>query len=159
MDCTRIVDHLLLTMCSGEGCTDTALFGMPEEAFLHKFMRLQQGIPGHDALSDLSKALHRNRFTQRLAERFTCDADRTIAIDRNSVPPSFNRAAGKSQLQVLAATAWLILTPVSVDGSSTEMVAIPTPLAMLHLKRCIVTADTTHTQGETERTVCDNGGD
>ena len=38
---------LLSTLCGGRGCVDMALFGRSKE----RFLRLEHGIPSHDAFS------------------------------------------------------------------------------------------------------------
>ena len=156
---------LLSTVCGGEGCTDVALFGQSKEAFLRTFLRLEHGIPSHDAFSDLFNALDPKPFQaamQRLVAGFAGELGGVIAIDGKAVRRSFDRAANKSPLhlvQAFAVEARLLLGQVAVDAKSNEIAAMPVLLEMLDLKGRIVTADAMHTQRETARTVCDKGGD
>ena len=90
---------LLCTLCGGEGCSDMAVFGRSKEAFLRTFMRLECGIPSHDAFSDLFNALDPIPFQTamlRLIEGFALELGEVIAIDGKSVRRSFDTAKEKS---------------------------------------------------------------
>lgn len=156
---------LLSTLCGGEGCSDMALFGRMKEPFLRTFMRLEHGIPSHDAFSDLFNALDPQAFqgvmvrlTQSVAEQL----GDVIAVDGKSVRHSFDKAKDKSPLhlvQAFAAHSRLVLGQVATDAKSNEISAMPALLQMLSLKGRIMTADAMHTQRNTARAVCDARGD
>ncbi len=44
---------LLSALSGGEGCVDMECFGRAKEGFLRLFLRLEHGIPSHDALTSL----------------------------------------------------------------------------------------------------------
>ena len=48
---------LLSATCVGDGCVDTARFGYARVGFVARFMALEGGIPGHDAVSARLNAL------------------------------------------------------------------------------------------------------
>ena len=48
---------LLTIISGGEGCSDMAIFGREKEDFLRRFLRLEHGIPSHDAFSVVSGTL------------------------------------------------------------------------------------------------------
>ena len=76
-----------------------ALFGRSKEAFLRRFLRLEHGIPSHDAFPDLFNALDPENFQQamlRLTEGFARELGCVIAIDGKCLRRSFDRASGAS---------------------------------------------------------------
>ena len=44
---------LLSALSGGGGCVDMECFGRAKERFLRQFLRLEHGIPSHDALTSL----------------------------------------------------------------------------------------------------------
>ena len=44
---------LLCVFCGGQTCTDMEPFGCSKEDFVRRFMKLEHGIPSHDAFSAL----------------------------------------------------------------------------------------------------------
>ncbi len=94
---------LLSTLCGGEGCCDMALFGRSKEAFLRRFLRLEHGIPSHDAFSDLFNALDPGSFQQAMlrltkgfARELAPELEGVIAIDGKCLRRSADRASGAS---------------------------------------------------------------
>lgn len=156
---------LLATLCGGEGCSDMALFGREKEAFLRRFMRLEHGVPSHDAFSDLFNALDPASFQpvmQRLVEGFARDLEDVIAIDGKALRRSFTRAGRKDALmmvQAFAVEARLVLGQVAVREKSNEITAMPALLDLLDLEDRIVTSDAMHTQRATAKTIREKGGD
>ncbi len=47
---------LLSAGSGGEGCVDMKHFGRAKEGFLRQFLRLEHGIPSHDAFSNRCRA-------------------------------------------------------------------------------------------------------
>ena len=61
-----------------------ALFGHTKRAFLDSFVTLKQGIPSHDAFSDLFNALDPLKpqtVLRRLVEGFAAQPGDVIAVD------------------------------------------------------------------------------
>ncbi len=52
-----LIIGLMTIICGGEGCTDMAFFGREKEDFLRQFLKLDYGIPSHDAFSDLFRII------------------------------------------------------------------------------------------------------
>ena len=157
---------LLSALCGGEGCADMERFGRAKEGFLRGFMRLEHGIPSHDAFTGLFNALDPGglqRAMLRLAEGWAAGlAGEVVAIDGKTLRRSFADAASRSPLhlvQAFASEARLVLGQVRVEDKSNEIAAVPALLEMLALKGRIVTADAMHTQRRTARAVTEAGGD
>ena len=157
---------LLSALCGGEGCADMERFGRAKEGFLRGFMRLEHGIPSHDAFTGLFNALDPGglqRAMLRLAEGWAAGlAGEVVAIDGKTLRRSFADAAPRSPLhlvQAFASEARLVLGQVRVEDKSNEIAAVPALLEMLALKGRIVTADAMHTQRRTAQAVTEAGGD
>ncbi len=157
---------LLCALCGGEGCSDMALFGRCKESFLRRFMKLEHGIPSHDAFSDLFNALDPKGLNAALlrlaggwAERL---GDGVVAIDGKALRRSFADATERSALhlvQAFATGAGVVLGQVRVSGKSNEITAMPALLDLLDLRGRTVTADAMHTQRATAEQVTARGGD
>ena len=52
-----LIIGLMTIICGGEGCIDMAVFGREKEDFLRQFLKLDHGIPSHDAFSDLFRII------------------------------------------------------------------------------------------------------
>lgn len=156
---------LLSTMSGGETCSDMALYGRIKEDFLRQFMRLEHGIPSHDAFSDLFNALDPANFQKvllRLVKDFAQDLEEVVAVDGKALRRSFDRASGKSALHLVQAFATgtrLLLGQVAVDDKSNEISAMPKLIDLLDVKGRIITADAMHTQRQTAQAITQAGGD
>jgi predicted transposase YbfD/YdcC len=143
-----------------------ALFGRSKEEFLRGFMRLEHGVPSHDAFSDLFNRIDPTQLGGLLL-RFARDwseglGDGVIAIDGKALRRSFGSASQRSPLhlvQAFASHSRLVLGQVRVDGRSNEITAMPALLDLLDLRGATVTADAMHTQRSTAQAVTDRGGD
>ena len=157
---------LLCVVCGGQTCTDMALFGHSKEDFLRRFMRLEHGVPSHDAFSALFRFLDPDSLGRALV-RLAADWSRrlgpdVIAIDGKTLRRSFEDASSRSPLHVVnafAAGARLALGQVRVDGKSNEITAMPALLELLDIEGMTVTADAMHTQRDTAKRVTEAGGE
>ena len=157
---------LLCMICGGQTCTDMELFGRSKETFLRRFMRLDHGIPSHDAFSRLFRFLDPEGLQRELVRLAADWAGRlgpdVIAIDGKALRRSFEDASNRSPLHVVnafAAGARLTLGQVRVDGKSNEITAMLALLDLLDVEGMTVTADAMHTQRATAAAVTARGGD
>ncbi len=67
---------LLSALSGGEGCVDMECFGRAKEGFLRQFLRLEHGIPSHDALT--SPPGHGSRHPAARVN-FKCDCPEGIS--------------------------------------------------------------------------------
>ena len=99
------------------------------------------------------------QWTQALYEHTKGEV---IAIDGKTLRRSFDTATGKAALHVVNAwanDARLMLAQCPVEGKSNEIKAVPTLLAMLDVRGCIVTCDALNTQKGLARQIIEQGGD
>ena len=148
---------LLSALSGGEECMDRECFGRAKEGFLRQFLRLEHGIPSHDAFSNLFRALDPaglhgvlQRIAKDWAERLGGEG---VAVDGKVLRCSFEDATRRSPLhlvQAFAADGKLVLGQMEVDGRSNEIPALP---KLLDIHGRMVTADAMHPQRETSLVV------
>ena len=164
---------LCSTLCGGQSAAAMERFAQAKEDFLRGFLKLERGLPrglpsglpGHDTFSSLFRQLHPVQFGaafQRFMTRFAETVRGVVAIDGKVLRRSFDRASGKSALNMVSA--WgceqrLVLAQIATDAKSNEIAAVPKLLEMLSLKGTIVTADALNCQRAIARQVVEQGGD
>jgi len=156
---------LCTVLCGGQGAVDRALFAKAKEPFLRSFLKLENGPPSHDSFSRLFRSLDPEQFRasfQRFMAKFSKGCQGVVAIDGKVLRRSFDRASGKSALNMVSA--WgceqrLVLAQIATDTKSNEIPAVPKLLEMLALKGTIVTADALHCQRDTAAQIVEQGGE
>ena len=86
--------------------SNMATYARSKESFLHSFLKLANGLPGHNTFSRLFRLLDPNRFRaafQRFMERFAETLQGVIAINGKVMRRSFDRASRKSALHMVSA--------------------------------------------------------
>jgi predicted transposase YbfD/YdcC len=160
-----LVIALCAMLCSAENCSDMALFGRAEQAFLRQFLRLRHGIPSHDTFSRVFCLPDPAQFHAcflRFMGDFATTAHGVIAIDGKALRRSIDRAAKKSPLHLVSAWAVgcrLLLGQVATDEKSNEITAVPKLLEMMSLKGAIDTADALNCQRTVAAKVVEKAGD
>lgn len=160
-----LVIALTASICGCESCVDFADFAEDREALFREFLSLPNGLPSHDTFSRLFRLLDPAVLAgcfSRFLEDLGADGPGVIAIDGKTLRRSFDRAAGKSALQVVTAfagEAGLVLGQKAVPEGGNEITAARALLELIDLKGALVTADAIHCQGETARLVLERGGD
>lgn len=156
---------LASTLCGGEGCVDMAEFAAAKEDMLREFLVLEHGLPSHDTFSRLFRALDPEAFEacfRRFMADFTAADTGVIALDGKMLRRSFDRAAGRSPLNMVtafASEAGLALGQKAVPAGTNEIGTVQEMLGLLDLAGRTVTMDAMHCQLETARLVLDGGGD
>ncbi len=150
-------DIIGLTLCAMIcGCDDVVeihKYGVKKLDFLRTFLDFENGVPSHDTIGRVFALLDPKKFrecfatwTASLAGKL---AGRVIAIDGKTL----RRAHDQDQkpLHLVSAFATenrLVLTQQAVDGKSNEITAIPELLAVLDVKKAIITIDAMGCQKE-----------
>ena len=141
-----LVIALCCLLCGGSTFNDMEDFGHAKEAWFRTFLRLRNGIPGHDTFNRLFAALKPEafldcflRWTQSLREAV---AGEIVALDGKAL----RRAGKKGQSVRYVVNAWasangLVLGQLKVEEKSNEITALPPLLRALELAGCIVTID------------------
>ncbi len=166
-----LLDILMIALCAvlsgAQSFVGMEEFGLEK----HKWMRerlglnLRNGIPSHDTFGRIFAALCPDAFSAAMQQWTQALYEHTqgevIAIDGKTLRRSFDSATGKAALHVVNAwadNARLMLAQCPVDGKSNEIKAVPTLLAMLDVRGCIVTCDALNTQKGLARQIIDQGG-
>ena len=101
-----LVIALCSVLCGGQGAVSMARFAEAKEGVLRAFLKLANCLPGHDTFSRLFRHLDPDQVSsvfQRFMERFSKAVAGVVAIDGKVVRRSFDRASGKSALNMVSA--------------------------------------------------------
>lgn len=160
-----LVIALTASICGCESCVEFADFAEDREELFREFLTLKNGLPSHDTFSRLFRLIDPAALAGcfgHFLEDLGADGAGVLAIDGKTLRRSFDRAAGRSPLHVVAAFATearLIVGQRAVAEGENEILAGRALLELLDLKGSLVTADALHCQAETARLVIDRGGD
>jgi len=161
-----VVIALCAAICGANSWADVERFGNAKLEWLLRFLDLPNGIPSHDTFGRVFSRLDTNEF-------YTCVhnwlvslklalKEKQVAIDGKTLRRSFDKAAGKSPLQLVSAWACdlrISLGQVAVDDKSNEITAVPQLLELLELTGSVVTLDAMHCQKETAAAILAKGAD
>jgi hypothetical protein len=156
---------LVASVCGAEICVDFADFARDREALFRELLELPGGTPSHDTFSRLFRLLDPAAFATCFASflgDLGQDGTGVVAIDGKTMRRSFDRAAGKSALRVVAAfaaDARTTIGQVATGDQESEIIAARSLLSRIGLTGVLVTGDALHRQGETARLIKDRGGD
>ena len=147
-----LIEILIIAICAvlagAEGWTDMETFGKSKEAWLKKFLKLENGIPSHDTFGDvfaiIDGEVFQRCFIRWIEGVFTVTAGQVIAIDGKTARHSYQQGGKKGAIHMVRAWAsenGLTLGQRKVDEKSNEITAIPELLDLLNVTGCIVTID------------------
>ena len=165
-----LLDIVVLALCAvmsgAEGWDDIEDWGREREAWLRRYLRLRNGIPGHDTIRRVFEAISPQALEQRFEEWMsaTCPAvkGRVIAIDGKSLRGSGRSARGLRalhQVSAYAAEYGLTLGQRPCEAKSNEITAIGDLLPSLALEGAIVTIDAMGCQTAIAEQIITGGGD
>ena len=165
-----LVDILVLALCAvmagAEGWDDIEDWGLENETMLREYLRLRNGIPGHDTIRRVFEVLEPTEVEHRFADwvRHVCPAleGRVIAIDGKSVRGSGSVLRGVKALHLVSAYATevgVLLAQRRCEEKSNEITAIEALLPSLALKGAIVTIDAMGCQTKIADAIVTQGGD
>lgn len=157
---------VLAVIAGAEGWEDIEEFGRSKRPWLKQYLSLPHGIPSHDTISRVFRALKPNEFKAALTQWMEALHEqlgfRQVAIDGKTLRRSHHRSSMQAALHLVSA--WsvanqLVLAQEATDAHSNEITAIPKLLQMLELKGAIVTIDAMGCQKEIARQIVEGGGD
>jgi predicted transposase YbfD/YdcC len=165
-----LVDVLVLALCAvmagAEGWDDIEDWGVENESMLRQYLRLRNGIPGHDTIRRVFEVLEPKEVERRFADwvSHVCPAleGQVIAIDGKSVRGSGSVLRRLKPLHLVSAYATevgVMLAQQRCEEKSNEITAIEALLPSLALKGAIVTIDAMGCQTAIARTIVTQGGD
>lgn len=156
---------LIATIAGCEGYEDIEEFGIAREIWLHKYLKLPNGIPSHDTIERVFEAINpkefNNCFVLWVQECFLLTEEQLLHIDGKSNRRSGNSWTGKKMLHsvsVFAGQNRLSLSQYAVDEKSNEIKAIIPLLNTLDIKGQTVTIDAMGCQKEIAQGISDKGG-
>jgi len=160
----QLDEMIYVTLCAAiancDTWTDVEIYANQNMDWFRETLQLKNGIPSHDTFGRLFARLDTREFTQCLTQwteslQLSLEGQ-GVHIDGKVLRRSFDKAAGKSALQVV--TAWagdlhLCLGQLAVAEGSNELTAVPELLDMLELSGAVVTLDALHTQKATAKKI------
>jgi predicted transposase YbfD/YdcC len=148
----KLIDILVIaicaTICGAEGWEEFELFGQSKIDWFKRFLELPNGIPSDDTFRRVFARISPRQFQQCFLEWvrsvYELTQGQIVAIDGKQSRRSYDRASGKSAINMVSAWAsenQMVLGQVKVDDKSNEITAIPELLELLEVAGCIVTID------------------
>ena len=165
-----LLDIVVLALCAvmsgAEGWDDIEDWGREREAWLRRYLRLRNGIPGHDTIRRVFEAISpmalEERFEEWMSETCPAVKGRVIAIDGKALRGSARSARGLRalhQVSAYAAEYGLTLGQRTCAEKSNEITAIQELLPALALDGAVVTIDAMGCQSAIAAQITEGGGD
>lgn len=156
---------LCATLAGADDFVEMQLWGTKNLGFLRRFCPYAHGVPSHDTLGEVIRAidpaLFKACFTSWVEGLRESEPD-IIAIDGKTSRRTHARNKGREPLHLVSAWASrqrLVLGQEAVSDKSNEIVAIPLLLERLALTGALVTIDAIGTQRAIAETIRRGGGD
>ena len=157
---------VLAVIAGAEGWEDIEEFGRSKHQWLTRYLSLPGGIPSHDTISRVFRALKPQQFSTALTEWMETLHEqlgfKQVAIDGKTLRRSHDRGSMRAALHLVSAWSTanqFVLGQEATDAKSNEITAIPKLLQMLELKGAIVTIDAMGCQKEIAQQIVEGGGD
>jgi predicted transposase YbfD/YdcC len=156
---------LCATLAGADDFVEMTLWGERHLAFLRRLRPFVHGIPSHDTLGEVIRAVDPELFKNCFAswvEGLRASEPDIIAIDGKTSRRTHARKKGREPLHLVSAWASrqrLVLGQEAVSGKSNEIVAIPLLLERLALSGALVTIDAIGTQSAIAEKILERGGD
>jgi predicted transposase YbfD/YdcC len=156
---------LCATLAGADDFVEMTLWGSRNLGFLRRLCPYIHGIPSHDTLGEVIRAIDPGLFKACFTawvERLRQSEPDIIAIDGKTSRRTHARKTGREPLHLLSAWASrqrLVLGQEAVAGKSNEIVAIPLLLERLALTGALVTIDAIGTQSRIAEKILERGGD
>ena len=166
----RLLDILVIAICAvvagSNSWTQIEAFGKRRQAWLKRFLALDDGIPSHDTFQRVFEALDAKVLQTCMRQWLLAVSGalglEQIAIDGKSLRGSADASSGLAPLHLVSAWATkqhLSLGQVLVEPGSNEITAIPKLLELLDLNGALVSLDAMGCQKDIARRIVEGGGD
>lgn len=153
----KLIDILIMTiyglLCGLKDYTNIADFMKLKEDYFTKLLRLENGTPSHDCLSDVFGAIDSKKFmeifiewTKEIVKNKT---GKHISIDGKAIKSATDKINNGNIPYIVSAfigEIGLSIGQVKVEDKTNEITAIPDLLDLLELKGSIITIDAIGTQ-------------
>lgn len=165
----KLIDILIMTiyglLCGLKDFTNIADFLKLKEEYFKNLLKLENGTPSHDCLSDIFAMIDTKEFmrifiewTQEIVKIKT---GKNISIDGKAIRNATDKINGGNTPYIVSAfigSIGLSIGEVKVDDKSNEITAIPDLLDLINIEGSIVTIDAIGTQETIANKIVDKGG-
>lgn len=165
----KLIDLLIMTiygiLCGLEDYTNIAFFLKKKEEYFTKLLKLENGIPSHDCLSDIFSVINSEKFmeifiqwTKKIIEQKT---NKIISIDGKAVRAATDKVNSGNIPYIVSAFLGDIgvsIGQVKVEDKSNEITAIPELLDLIDIKDAYITIDAIGTQTKIAEKIVEKGG-
>lgn len=154
---------LSAVICGATSYVKIEMFARSKEAWLKKYLTMENGIPDACTFRNIIKALDTKQLHAVFAEWMKSvveTAEGVVAIDGKQARRTKDEL--KKPLHVVSAFSsecQLVLGQLACEEKSNEITAIPKLLEMLEIKGCIVTIDAMGTQTEIAKKITEKEAD
>jgi predicted transposase YbfD/YdcC len=166
----NFVDMLAIALsgviCGADSWVAVTVFARSKEAWLRTFLELPNGIPSHDAFSDMFAKIDPEVFEECFiawaASISTLFPGEVIPIDGKTLRRSHDHRNGQSAIHVVSAWSTrnsLVLGQVKTEEKSNEIIAIPELLKLLSIDGSLVTIDAMGCQKKIAESILAQGAD
>lgn len=161
-----VVLALCAVMCGADGWDDIEEWGKEKQAWLRQYLKLRNGIAGHDTIRRVFEVISpqelETRFVEWAEEMCGTPVARIIAIDGKSLRGSGSMTRGTRTIHMVSAYAaeyGLTLGQRTCEEKSNEITAIKELLPTLTLEGAVVTIDAIGCQTTIAQPIIDGGAD
>lgn len=166
----QLMDIIILTICAvisgAEGWEAIEQFGNEKQAWLRKWIALENGIPSHDCIARVMARIEPSKLTECFVAWARGLAELTdgevVAIDGKTARGSYHGNDKRGAIHVVSAWAsqvGLSLGQVKTAEKSNEITAIPALLELLEVKGCIITIDAMGCQTDIAKKIIEKQAD
>ena len=165
----KLIDILIMTiyglLCGLKDFTNIADFMKIKEDYFTELLKLENGTPSHDCLSDIFAKIDSKKFMEIFIEWtkeiVKIKTGKNISIDGKAVRNATDKINNGNIPYIVSAfigEIGLSIGQVKVDDKSNEITAIPDLLDLIDIDGAIVTIDAIGTQETIVNKIVDKGG-
>ena len=148
----KLIDILIMTiygiLCGQEDFVNIAYFMKVKEDYFTELLKLENGTPSHDCLSDLFARIDCKKFMEIfikwIEEIVKNKTGKKISIDGKAVRNATDKIHGGNTPYIVSAflgDIGISIGQVKVDDKSNEITAIPDLLDLINIKDATITID------------------
>ena len=165
----KLIDIIIMTiyglLCGLKDFVNIADFMKLKEEYFTKLLKLENGTPSHDCLSDVFAVIDSKKFMEVFIE-WTKDiiknkTGKNISIDGKAIKSATDKINNGNIPYIVSAfigEVGISIGQVKVDDKSNEITAIPDLLDLLDIEGAIITIDAIGTQEEIVNKIVDKKG-
>ena len=164
----KLIDIIIMTiyglLCGLKDFVNIADFMKLKEEYFTKLLKLENGTPSHDCLSDVFASIDSKKFMEVFIEWtkeiIKSKTGKKISIDGKAIKSATDKINNGNIPYIVSAfigEVGLSIGQVKVDDKSNEITAIPDLLDLLEIEGAIITIDAIGTQEDIVNKIIDKG--